>query len=85
LALYGTGKLAPAPKAPVIEPKSIALGPQHSFARYDTTPIPRPSRYYGRRQDLVSRDLTSRERIQGSQRDAGSQESADTSSSQPSY
>ena len=26
------------------------------FARDDTTPIPRPSRYYGRRQDLVTRD-----------------------------
>jgi hypothetical protein len=84
LALYGTGKLAPVPKAPALEPKSIEIGEQHSFARDDTTSIPRPSRYYGRRHDSVSRDLTSRQRIQGSQRDIGLQESTDTSIIAPS-
>ena len=39
----------------------------------DTTPIPRPSRYYGRRQDLVTRD-----RAQG-RRNLEVQPSADTS------
>ena len=28
------------------------------YARDDTTPIPRPSRYYGRRQDAVSREIS---------------------------
>ena len=35
-------------------------GRQYNFARDDTTPIPRPSRYYGRRQDPVARDLAPR-------------------------
>ena len=38
------------------------LGQEVRFARDHTTPIPRPSRYYGRRQDLVTRD-----RAQGKQ------------------
>ena len=45
-------------------PKHLASGPKsvdqgHQQVRLppdDTTPIPRPSRYYGRRQDLVTRD-----------------------------
>ena len=80
LALYASGKFATSAKTLADTPKSIDPNRQHSFARDDTTPIPRPSRYYGRRQDLVSRDLTSRERIQGSQRDIG----ADTSIVPPS-
>jgi hypothetical protein len=40
----------------VLQPKPADLGQEVRFARDDTTPIPRPSRYYGRRQDLVTRD-----------------------------
>lgn len=62
LALYGNGKRAPSPKTSAPEPKPAGLGQELRFARDDTTPIPRPSRYYGRRQDLVTRD-----RAQGKQ------------------
>jgi hypothetical protein len=84
LALYANGKFASPAKTLADTPKPIDPNRQHSFVRDDTTPIPRPSRYYGRRQDPVSRDLTSRERIQGSQRDTGPLESADTSIVPPS-
>ena len=57
LALYRSGKTAPSAqklslwaKAGRSWPPSVRLPPD------DTTPIPRPSRYYGRRQDLVTRD-----------------------------
>jgi DNA recombination protein Rad52 len=56
LALYGSGKTASSPKTSAPEPKPADLGQDVRFARDDTTPIPRPSRYYGRRQDLVTRD-----------------------------
>jgi len=39
--------------APVPVPADVRLG---GFHPDDTTPIPRPSRYYGRRQDPVTRD-----------------------------
>jgi DNA recombination protein Rad52 len=54
LALYGNGKLRPSLRTPT--PHTADLGQEARFARDDTTPIPRPSRYYGRRQDLVTRD-----------------------------
>ncbi len=73
LALYGSGKTAPSPKHSAPEPKPAGLGQDVRFARDDTTPIPRPSRYYGRRQDLVTRD-----RAQG-RRQLGLQPSNDTS------
>ena len=63
LALYGKRKSKSIARVPAPEPKPVDLIQQHSFARDDTTPIPRPSRYYGRRQDPVSRDLASRTRI----------------------
>ena len=58
LALYANGKTAPPrqmlqhlhPSRPILSVRS-ALPPD------DTTPIPRPSTFYGRRQNLVSRDL----------------------------
>jgi hypothetical protein len=55
LELYRGGRTAsqkplPSPRIPV--PTDARLG----FHPNDTTPIPRPSRYYGRRQDLVTRD-----------------------------
>ena len=56
LALYATGKNNSAVKAFVAQDLLIPAS-QHNFARDDTTPIPRPSRYYGRRQDPVARDL----------------------------
>ena len=74
LALYGSGKTASHAKAPALEP--TPLNQDHHQTRLppdDTTPIPRPSRYYGRRQDLVTRD-----RAQG-RRQLGLQPSTDTS------
>jgi Rad52/22 family double-strand break repair protein len=60
LALYGTGtKVAATPTR--IADQSHHVGQRHHQVRLppdDTTPIPRPSRYYGRRQDLVTRDRT---------------------------
>jgi Rad52/22 family double-strand break repair protein len=56
LALYRNGKTTPSPKTSVPEQKPAGLGQDGRFARDDTTPIPRPSQYYGRRQDLVTRD-----------------------------
>ena len=54
LALYGNGKVRPSLRTQT--PHTADLGQELRFARDDTTPIPRPSRYYGRRQDLVTRD-----------------------------
>src|SRR5450631_249674 len=74
LALYGSGKTVPSPRISAPEPKLVDQG-QHqvSLPPDDTTPIPRPSRYYGRRQDLVTRD-----QAQG-RGQVGLQSSADTS------
>lgn len=57
LALYGNGKTPSRVKAPALAPRPIHHG-QHqvTLAPDDATPIPRPSRYHGRRQDLVTRD-----------------------------
>jgi hypothetical protein len=61
LELYRGGRAAsqkPLPALPAVPgpavplPADVRLG----FHPDDTTPIPRPSRYYGRRQDLVTRD-----------------------------
>jgi len=54
LALYANGKAAPA-KSTAFAPNPVEQG-QVRLPPDDTTPIPRPSRYYGRRQDLVTRD-----------------------------
>ena len=54
LELYRGGRTAsqkPLPSSPLV-PVPARLG----FHPDDTTPIPRPSRYYGRPQDLVTRD-----------------------------
>jgi Rad52/22 family double-strand break repair protein len=55
LELYRSGRTAsqkplPSPSVPVLADARLGFHPD------DTTPIPRPSRYYGRRQDLVTRD-----------------------------
>jgi hypothetical protein len=57
LELYRGGRTAssqkPLPSPPAVPvPADVRLG----FHPDDTTPIPRPSRYYGRRQDLVTQD-----------------------------
>jgi DNA recombination protein Rad52 len=79
LALYAKGKTPSATKAPTPEAQPVDPNGHNRFARDDTTPIPRPSRYYGRRQDLDSRDLASRTRVLDDQHNAASQASADTS------
>ena len=86
LALYGSGKNVPSPAISTPEPRAVDQGqhpvnvPQHpaSLPPDNTTPIPRPSRYYGRRQDLVTRD-----RAQGI-RQLAVQPSGDTSIVPPS-
>jgi hypothetical protein len=73
LALYGNKKTEPAVRSQVPELRAaVDSDGQHSFARDDTTPIPRPSRYFGHRQDLITRD-----RAQG-RRDLELQSSGDT-------
>jgi hypothetical protein len=62
LALYAGGKVAAVTNAVSIAPSVPAPAlpdpaPPIGFARDDTTPIPRPSTFYGRRQNPVSRDL----------------------------
>jgi Rad52/22 family double-strand break repair protein len=47
-------KPLPSPTVPV--PIPVPADARLGFHPDDTTPIPRPSRYYGRRQDLVTRD-----------------------------
>jgi hypothetical protein len=79
LALYGSGKTAPSPRASAAESGAVDLG--HHQVRLppdDTTPIPRPSHYYDRRQDLVTRDRAQ------AKRQLAVQPSADTSIIPPS-
>jgi hypothetical protein len=80
LALYGSGKTVPSPAISAPEPRAVDQGQQHpvSLPPDNTTPIPRPSRSYGRRQDLVTRD-----RAQGI-RQLAVQPSGDTSIVPPS-
>ena len=72
LALYGNGRHVPSPKTSALQPKPAGLGQEVGFARDDTTPIPWPSRYYGRRQDLVIRDRAQEKqlRVQSSETSA---------------
>jgi Rad52/22 family double-strand break repair protein len=63
LELYRGGRTAssqkPLPSPPVPVPVPIPVPADARLGGFhpdDTTPIPRPSRYYGRRQDLVTRD-----------------------------
>ena len=60
----GAARTAHYPRSPCPHRPSLLTGPavpvpadaHLGFHPDDTTPIPRPSRYYGRRQDLVTRD-----------------------------
>ena len=72
LALYRNGKTAFSAKPSAAEPKQTDAGHRVNLPPDDTTPIPRPSRYYGRRQDLVTRDRAHLRKL-------GVQASADTS------
>jgi hypothetical protein len=57
LELYRGGRTASSQKPlPSTPPVPVAADAPLGFHPDDTTPIPRPSRYYGRRQDLVTRD-----------------------------
>lgn len=56
LALYANGKAASRVKTSAAEPSIHQVQHQATLPPDDTTPIPRPSHYYGRRQDMVTRD-----------------------------
>jgi hypothetical protein len=57
LELYRGGRTASSQKPlPTPPPVPVPADARVGFHPDDTTPIPRPSRYYGRRQDLVTRD-----------------------------
>src|SRR5450830_1797256 len=73
LELYRGGRAAFQKPLPAPPPVPVPADTHLGFHPDDTTPIPRPSRYYGRRQDLVTRD-----RAQG-RRQLNLQPSTDTS------
>jgi Rad52/22 family double-strand break repair protein len=56
LSLYEHGKLPSPSKALATASKPVETGRRVSFARDDTTPIPRPSTYYGRQKYLETRE-----------------------------
>jgi hypothetical protein len=66
LALYDASK-RPATLKPAAAQSATDPGVPLSYARDDTIPIPRPSRYYGRRQDAVSREISLQKRSQDQQ------------------
>ena len=72
LALYGRGKAAsPATR---LKPDRILNNASHGQVAMppdDTTPIPRPSRYYGRRQDIVTRERAEGRQLLAAQSSAG--------------
>ncbi len=54
LELYRGGKATPQQKAPPSPHPSAGIDTRVGFHPDDTTPIPRPSRYYGRRQNTIA-------------------------------
>ena len=50
LALYRSGNAIAAPAMPKVQSPAVTLEQRFGFHPDDTTPIPRPSRFYGRRQ-----------------------------------
>lgn len=56
LALYGSGKTTAIAKTASSDVVQNNQTVNHRMPPDDTTPIPRPSRYHGRRQDLVTQD-----------------------------
>jgi hypothetical protein len=67
LELYRAGKAATAQKSLPSPPARVPADPRLGFHPDDTTPIPRPSRYYGRRENLLAEHFRS-ERRQAEQR-----------------
>jgi hypothetical protein len=79
LELYRNGKPASAQK-PLPPQRSVTgQAPRLGLHPDDTTPIPRPSTYYGRRQTPVTRALASPRPIQGNPSEPTLQPSADAS------
>ena len=62
LELYRNGKASLSGNALPSPPKTIDTAPRLGFHPDDTTPIPRPSRYHGRRQNQLSQDFRDRSR-----------------------
>ena len=56
--VYRGGRTTPSSQKPLPSPPTVPVPAdvRLDFHPDDTTPIPRPSRYYGRRQDVVTRD-----------------------------
>jgi Rad52/22 family double-strand break repair protein len=73
LELYRGGKATASQKPLPPQPVPVSADTRLGFHPDGTTPIPRPSRYYGRRQDLVTRDRAQ------DRRSSEVQPSADTS------
>lgn len=73
LTLYANGKATTAAKSPAPDLVPDIPSPSHRMPPDDTTPIPRPSRFYGRRQDLVTKDTAQ------ARREINVQSSSDTS------
>jgi Rad52/22 family double-strand break repair protein len=67
LELYRGGKAATAQKPLPAPPAQMPADPRLGFHPDDTTPIPRPSRYYGRRENLLAEHFRA-ERRQTEQR-----------------
>jgi Rad52/22 family double-strand break repair protein len=67
LELYRGGKAATAHKSLPSPPTQAPADPRLGFHPDDTTPIPRPSRYYGRRENLLAEHFRA-ERRQAEQR-----------------
>ena len=79
LELYRNGKTALA-ETPLPPQRSVTgPAPRLGFHPDDTTPIPRPSTYYGRRQSPVTRERTSPSPVQGNPSEPTLQPSADAS------
>ena len=70
LELYRNGKAAAGRKPPPLQPPPGPAEGRTGFHPDDTTPIPRPSRYYGRRQSPPVSEHLTRERRQAARRSA---------------
>jgi hypothetical protein len=57
LELYRHGKATIAEKTAPLTLQKLDTAPRLGFHPDDTTPIPRPSRYYGRRQNLLAKSF----------------------------
>jgi len=76
LALYRNGKTTSSPKTSSPEPESVDPSRQVRLVPDDTTPIPRPSRYYGRHKYQASREVASQKQAHGNPQESRQQTSA---------